>query len=361
MTFFAIIIHSDSKRTVLKMTNLQDAIKDIKSGKINSIYLLYGTEQYFIDQFKHALTNAITNEETVEDIVTTYDLLETSIQDVMNDAETIPFFTDKKIIFAENAVFLKTKPDKLPFTHDLTALETYLEHKVDYTIFILIAPYEKIDERKKITKLLKQKATVINCNPIHSRQLKTWIIQIAKENHITLTEDTIDLLEAEFSTQLHLLNKEIEKLALFVGKGGEVTKEIAQQLISTSLTFDALELVDAVLRKDLFQAIKIYRELMKRENDNIGLIALLAYQFRTIFQVKLFKQKGYPNQRIQSELKIHPYVVKLAAQRSANFQEETLMKIMEELTETDAMIKQGKVDKDIAFELLLFKLTEHAQ
>lgn len=339
------------------MANLQEALKEIKSGKISSFYLLYGTERYFFDQFKNELLNTIGTDNS-EDVVTTYDLLETAIQDVMNDAETIPFFTDKKVIFAENAIFLKSKPDKLQITHDVSALESYVNNQVDYTILVITAPYEKLDERKKLTKLLKQKATVINCNPIHHRQLKAWILQIANEYKIILTEEAIDLLEAEYSTQLHLLNKEIEKLALFVGEGGEVTKEIAQNLISTSLTFDALELVDAVLKRDLFRAIKIYRELMKRENDPIGLIALLAYQFRTIFQVKLLKQKSYSNQRIQSELKIHPYVVKLASQRSANFHERTLMKMMDALTETDTMIKRGKADKDIAFEMLLYKLTE---
>ena len=338
------------------MTSLSETIQRIKSGNIAPIYLLYGTERYLVEQFKKTLMENIPKDE-VEEAISTYDLLEIPVQDVVYDVETIPFFTDKKIIFAENAVFLKSKPDKLPITHDLSSLENYLNNIVNYTTLVMIAPYEKIDERKKLAKLLKKHAVVIECNPIQNHKLHGWIQQIAKEKQITLTDDAIDLLEAEFSTQLDLLHQEIDKLALFVGEGGEVTKEIAQQLISTSLSFDALELVDAVLKRDLFEAVKIYRELIKREEEPIALIALLAYQFRTIFQVKLLKQKGYSNQRIQSELKIHPYVVKLASERSGRFQEKTLMKIIDELTETDAMIKRGKVDKYIAFEMLLYKLT----
>ncbi len=37
--------------------------------------------------------------------ISTYDLSETSIQDVIADAETYPFFGEQKLIFATNPVF----------------------------------------------------------------------------------------------------------------------------------------------------------------------------------------------------------------------------------------------------------------
>lgn len=338
------------------MSNFQEALKQIKRGNIESIYLLYGTETYFIEQCKKALIDTVSDGED-SGALTTYDLLETPIQDVITDVETIPFFTERKIIMAENAIFLKSKQEKIPFEHHLTALETYLDHQVDYSVLVLIAPYEKLDERKKITKQLKKNVTVVNCNPIKHAGVKKWIEQLAHEYKITMTDGAIEWLEVEFQDQLQLLQNEVEKLALYVGDGGEVSKEIAANVISTSLNHDALELVDAVLKRDLLKTIQINKELQIRKEEPIGLIALLAYQFRIIFQVKLLKQKGYPNHRIQSELKVHPYVVKLASQRSAAFTEQMLKKIMNELTETDAKIKQGKMDKDIAFELLLYKLT----
>ena len=46
---------------------------------------------------------------------------------------------------------------KRKIEHNTAALETYLKEPAPYTVFVIVAPYEKLDERKKLTKALKQK------------------------------------------------------------------------------------------------------------------------------------------------------------------------------------------------------------
>jgi len=326
----------------------------MRQGNIQPLYFLYGTEDYFIEQFKTTLIES--SETEVSDDVTTFDLTETAIQDVIIDVETLPFFNERKIIFAQNPVFLKTKQESLSFSHDVKQLENYIENPTPYSILVIVAPYEKVDQRKKITKTLKKHAVTINCNPIKENELRKWILFIAKQNNISLTEEALFLLESEFGNNLHILQREMEKLVLFVGEDKEVTKDEVIEIISTSLTYSALELVDAVLKKDLHTAIKIYKDLEKQQENPIGLIALLAYQFRIIYQVKLLKAKGYSLRNMQQSIKVHPYVIKLASARSGSFTTEKLSEIINELTNTDTKIKQGKMEKGIAFELLLYKL-----
>lgn len=337
------------------MTNVNQLLHKMSKEQIKDVYLLSGTEQFLIDAFKQKLIDVTKGSDT-EDIMT-YDLLEVPIQDVIADAETFPFFSEKKVIFAYHPTFLQTKADKTSVTHDIAVLEQYIEQPVPYSVLVLIAPYEKLDNRKGITKKLNKLVTVVECQPLKDQALRNWIHQIAKSLQIDVTEEASLLLESEFQANLSMLQKEMEKLAHYVGPGKTVSKEIADKIISPSNTYNALQLVDAVLRRDLHQAIKIFKDLEKMNEDPIGLIALLAYQFRVIFQVKLLKDKGYPLQRIQSEVKMHPYVVKLAMQRSASFDQARLSSIINELTNVDAAIKRGKMEKGMAFELLLYELT----
>src|SRR5699024_1008473 len=132
--------------------------------------------------------------------------------------------------------------------------------------------------------------------------------------------------------------------------------QIALDLISVSSENSALQLVDAVLERNLSKAIKIYKNLEKVNEEPIAMIALLAFQFRIIFQVKLFKAKGYSDREVLREVKTHPYVIKLASQRGRRFSISRLEQIMNKLAETDAIMKQGKMEKGIAFELLLYDL-----
>lgn len=337
------------------MSNFNQIVNNIKKNDVKDVYLLSGPEYFIVEQFKLALIDVVKGEET-EDI-TTYDLLETSIQDVVADAETFPFFSEKKVIFAYHPGFLKTTPEKSLVTHDITVLERYLEQPVPFTVLVLIAPYEKVDRRKSITKKLHKQATVIDCQPLKEKALRSWMHDIARSLEIDLTDETYMLLESEFASNLYMLQKEMEKLALHVGKGKTVTKAIADDVISPSNTYNALQLVDAVLTRNLHHAIKIFKDLEKMNEEPIGMIALLAYQFRVIFQVKLLKDKGYPLQQIQSEVKVHPYVVKLAVERSKYFNQARLSQIINELTNVDTKIKRGIMDKSIAFELLLYELT----
>ncbi|MBS3679523.1 DNA polymerase III subunit delta [Ornithinibacillus massiliensis] len=330
-----------------------DVVKQIKKKQIPEVILLYGTENYFIQKIKDLLVKGVLDD---EENLSTYDLTETSIQEVIADVETYPFFGEKKLVIATNALFLKAKSDKLPFEHDLSVLEQYLEMPVDYSVLVLIAPYEKIDERKKISKLLKNKGLVAECNPVKEYELKNWIVNLAKQLHVTIDEDAFEIFENELSTDLNIIESELEKIALYVGAGGTVTKQVAEELVSHTITSSGIRLVDTVIEGNLAKAITIYKDLEIMKEEPIALIGLLAFQFRTILRVKLLKQKGYSSGQMQKQLGVHPYVIKVALNREGKFTVQKLEYIIDQLTETDAIIKQGKMEKSLAFEMLLYNL-----
>lgn len=334
-----------------------DVLKQIKKNKLSPIYLMYGSETYFIHRLRKEILKKTGDD---EENVRMYDLEETPIEEVIADAETYPFFSEKNVIIAINPVFLKAKTEKLPFEHNLDVLERYLENPAEYSILILIAPYEKIDERKKISKQLKKHATVAVCNPIKEQDTAQWIHTLASSLSISVDDGALEIIEAEISTNLHLLESELTKLASYVGEGGTVTKEIAEELISHTISSSALRLVDAVIERNLTKAISIFKDLEKMKEEPIALIGLLAFQYRTILRVKLLKHKGYTQFQMQKQLGVHPYVVKIALKRERQFTYEQLTKIMNELTEADASMKQSGMDKGLIFELLLYKLVEIA-
>lgn len=335
-----------------------EVLKNIKKNKIGSVYFIYGSEAYFRESIKKQLIDKVTGGD--EDSLSVYDLEEISIEEVINDAETYPFFSEKKLVIAVNPVFLKAKPDKLSFEHDIGALEQYLTAPVDYTTLVIIAPYEKIDERKKISKQIKKQSIVAECNTIKDNELKSWINSLAKQLEVTISKEAYEIFEAELSTNLHQLENELHKLALYAGPNGVITKEIAENLVSHTTNSSSLRLVDAVIAKDLQKAITIFKDLLKMKEEPIAMIGLIAFQFRSILRVKLLKQQGYSQFQIQKQLGIHPYVVKIAMNRERQFTVDKLERIMIQLADTDANIKQGKIEKDIAFELLLYELIEAA-
>ncbi|WP_100010583.1 DNA polymerase III subunit delta [Lentibacillus sediminis] len=331
-----------------------EVTSQLKKGNISPVYLLYGTETYFIQQLKRQITNTVLNGD--EDNLSMYDLVETPIEEVIADVDTYPFFGERKLVIASNPGFLKGKPDKLPFEHDLEALDRYLKSPVDYSVLVLIAEYEKIDERKKISKSLKKHATLADCQPIKEYEVKKWIQTLAGQIGVRIEEDASTVMEAELSANLHLLENELAKIAMYTGENGVITKEIARDMVARTAESSALRLVDAVIERNLHQAIAIYKDLEKQKEEPIAMIGLLAFQFRTILRVKLLRQKGYSQGQMQKQLGLHPYVIKIAMQREKQFSLEKLKSIMDRLANADAVMKQGGMEKGLAFELLLYDL-----
>src|SRR5690625_666747 len=335
------------------MITFQQALQQLTKEALQPLYFLIGTEYYFVEQFRFALEKKVGEE---SDDINAFDLRETAIQDVIIDLETLPFFTERNVTIVEYPYFLRATNEKVAVSHDLAMFEKYIEHPAPFSTLIIIAPYESVDKRKKLTKLLMKNAVTIDCQPMKGKALRKWLRQIVNAQRITMTEEAMVRMEAEFGANLFLLQSEIAKMAQYVGENGQIDGVNLLDIMSSSVEQTAIELADAVLQKDLHKAITIYKQLEKMNEDPIGMIALLAYQFRTILQVKLFANKGYPLQHIQSNMKVHPFVVKKAYERMRQYKSETLYYIMNELTETDYKIKRGEIDKGIAFELLMYRL-----
>lgn len=82
--------------------------EDIKTGQFKSVYLLFGEEAYLKKQYKARLTKAMLPEnETVN-----YAYFEGKgihIPEMIDLAETMPFFAERRLIVVEDSGFLKTR------------------------------------------------------------------------------------------------------------------------------------------------------------------------------------------------------------------------------------------------------------
>src|SRR5699024_6662824 len=142
--------------------------------------------------------------------------------EAVTDAETFPFFSDKKLIFVNYPVFLQPKPEKTAVQHDVSVLEQYVNAPVDHTVLVIIAPYEKLYARKKITKQLKKSAVIVDCNHVKQQNFVQLVQYIANRNHMQIDKNAAHLLESEFQENLYKLEKEGDTLVTYAGEGSTI-------------------------------------------------------------------------------------------------------------------------------------------
>lgn len=332
-----------------------DVVRNVKKGKIAPIYLLMGTEQYILEDAIQQIVNYSLSDDEKEFNLSRYDMKEHPVELAIEEAYTFPFFGEKRVVMIKDAYFLTASKEKVKVEHDLKQLEAYLEQPSPETVFIIVAPYEKLDERKKLVKLAKKNGEFVNGEPLVDKDLKLWILDRAKENKVDIAEEAAERLIELTSADMMLIASEMKKLSLFAGEGKTITKEIVEELVPRSLEQNIFALVDGVMKKEMNKAWAIYLDLLKQKEEPLKIIALMARQFRILYQVKQLASQGYSQKQIAGQIKQHPYVVKLALGQIRSFKDEELLHQLDELATLDYEIKSGKIDKELAVELFFSK------
>lgn len=311
------------------------------------IYILYGTINYLINK---EISKIIEDNNIDEININKYDLTNTYLTDIINDASSMSLFDDKKIIIVNNS-YIFTGTTKKALEQDSTILENYLNNINDNTILIFIVNNDKLDERKKITKLVKKIGTVKEFNNIDN-------ISLVKElfSDYNISTDNIKYLLERVGDDTTLLATEIGKIKIYKDKDKNITKDDITNLISKSLEVNNFKLIDAIINKNKNEAIMLYQDRIKLNEEPIAIIIALANQIRIMYQVKELYLNGYTENNIASILKIHPYRVKLANQNSKKYDSDILLNYLKQLANLDISIKTGKIDKQLGLELFILAL-----
>lgn len=335
---------------------VMDIWKQIRQGQIAPIYLIFGTEAFLINETKQLILSKTLNDEEMDFNYASYDLEETSIEVALEDAETLPFIGEKKVILLNNPVFLTAEKTKGKIEHNLARLESYLKEPAPYSVIVFSAPFDKLDERKKVTKELKRQAVTIEAKKLSETELKGWVRERAKLNGIEIEAAAIERMLVLAGTNLFLLTSEVDKLALYASDEKKIDVEIVEKLVSKSLEQNIFTLIEKVVQRKLDEAFRIYYDLLRQNEEPIKILALLAGQFRLIYQVKELARKGYGQQQIASYLKVHPFRVKLAVGQTGKFTDEELTSLIRQLADADYQMKTGGMDKSLLIEMILFRL-----
>lgn len=347
---------------------IRQIMRDIKQGKIAPVYVLYGTEQYMMDELVRLIEGKALDEASRDFNYSTYDLRETPIQLALQDAETFPLMGEKRVVRASHAVFLTgAKPPSGVPEHDLDVLTAYISNPPDYSVLILEVAQDKLDERKKVVKALKKDSIVVECAPLKEAALVEWVIRQAKRYNVVMEPAAAELLIMMSGTQLRQLDKEIEKMAVYAGEDGEITEQTVEALATRELEHDIFRLIDKIARLQIEDAVRMYYDLQrlnvgssetKGEGEPLKILMLLARHFRILLQVKALQPHGYSPQQMASMLGIHPYAAKLANEQARAFSEKALKGILHRLAEEDVRIKTGQIDKVFALELFILGLKD---
>lgn len=312
-------------------------------------YVLYGEEHYLLEEsLKRIVREHVSKEDELNTV--TYDASRTDVSVVLDDARTIPFFCERKVIIVNHATFLSTNDDT---QWDVDAVESYLKDPMESTVLIFVGDFVKLDGRKKIVKFIQKTCRVLQYAKLDESSKISYIRQEIEKRNLPVSSEALQELEKRLPCDIQTIKNEFDKLSLYER---DIDLEAVEHLVTRPLEEDVFLLVNAVVNRDLKQAMHLWNDLCVLNKDAIYMIALLASQFRFLYQVKTLMIQGCNKSDITSELKAHPYRVQLSMQNCTSLELSYILELLARLAELDRKLKSGQLDKKLGFELFLMQL-----
>lgn len=333
--------------------------KALENKPPQPVYLVQGQEAYLIDQVKAQFRQLLAPEEATMNFGD-YDLATVPLGEALNDASSAPFFGERRLVFIQHPLFLTSAAKQTNVVHDVAGLIKYLQQPSQTTTLVIFATYDKLDERKKVTKLLKKKATLIDVRPLTEQKAQRYVASYLKQKNIAIQPEALQLLVQRTEANLTLMMGELTKLILYAEKQREITVAAVESLVTQNLEQNIFTLVDAVMARDVARAVSLYRQLILQKEEPLKLNAILVGQFRLLLQVKILQRNGYSQGDLARVLHAHPYRVKLALGQAKHFSQKALRQAYLGLVDLEYQLKTSQRDAELLFQLFILKFSQNA-
>jgi DNA polymerase-3 subunit delta len=338
-------------------------------------YLFLGQEAWYREQCRKALIERALPLEDRENGFTRYDLDETDLSVVLDDARSFSLFATNRLIWVSSAegALPRTKSaaadsedgDESGGKTSAADLAGYLKNPVPGTVLVFECSRFDFEgeDKTKLARVQKFYAAIpqqIECQRFTAAAARKLALTQAKRTALQIGEDEIDLLVEILGSDASRIATEIEKLSLYAGTDRRVTAEDVVSLVPNGRATTIFALVAAIGRGDRAGSLDAL-DILVREGEYLPLaLTFLATQFRLALVAKEagltnagmiqshFTKMGTPMWRSRAEQ---------VQQTVAAFPAAKMRKAIQKIFETDRALRDTRPDDRTVMEQFVLGLT----
>ena len=326
---------------------MQKLLQDIKNQEYSQIYLLYGEEDYLRKQYRDKLKGALVDDgDTMNNHY--YEGKNIKAEEIIDLAETLPFFAGRRVIIIENSGWFQKGGDKMA---------EYLLNLPDTTYFVFVET--QIDKRSKLYKAVNKQGRVAEFAHQDEQTLKRWILGMLKKEGKNITAPDLEFLMERTGTEMANIKTEMEKLLCYTLNNSEITRDDIEEICTKRVQNQIFEMINAIADRNQKRALDLYYDLLTLKEPPMRILALIGRQFNLLMQVKELRKKGYSPQVISEKTGLHGFVVGKYVKQAERFKTRELRETLEACVEADENVKTGKMNDVMSVEILICKYSSN--
>ena len=246
---------------------MKSVLEDIKNQEYKQAYLFFGEEGYLKKQYRNKLLQAWNPDgDTMNE--SRFEGKGIDVKEVISLGETMPFFSDRRIILLENTGFFKNQCPELA---------EYLNNLPDYLYLLFVE--DEVDKRSKMFKTVKQIGRVVEFAVQDEKTLMRWVLGIMKREGKQITQRDMEHFLSKTGTDMSNIEKELEKLLCYTMDRSVITGEDIDAVCTTQINNRIFAMVQAVAEQNQKKALDLYYDLLALKEPPMRILFLLARQF----------------------------------------------------------------------------------
>ncbi|MCI7311118.1 MAG: DNA polymerase III subunit delta [Prevotella sp.] len=253
----------------------QQIMQDLAARRFSPIYILMGEESYFIDKISDYIAEHVLQPEERDfdqSILFGSDVTAMQVADL---ARGYPMMAPYRVVVLKEAQALKA----------LEPLDKYLDHPVPTTILVICYKNGTIDRRKKIIAKAESVGVVFESKKKKDYELPGFVEGYLKMQRATIDNKAAVMMAEHIGSDLSRLTSELDKLLISLpADRRHITPEIVEQQVGVSKDFNAFELRNAIVHRDILKANQIvdYFDKNPKAGSIFAFLPLLFNYFQNL-------------------------------------------------------------------------------
>lgn len=263
--------------------------RNLKGGKVDPLYLLFGPEDYLRDAAARKVADAALKGAALREFnESSFDLTSADVQHAIAAAEQLPMMAERRVVRVSDFARLRESDEE--------ALVRYITRPVETSVVIFVA--DDLDKRRKLSKTLLEVCTSVEFAALNDSELASWARDRMKHLGADADERTLRQIIALTGASVRQLSTELEKLSTAALPGGHVTMEMVDALVGRSREHSNFELTDRLIARDRRRALETLSKLLDDGAEPVMLIGLLASSYHRLALAKDLMSRGAAEQEV---------------------------------------------------------------
>ena len=313
------------------------------------VVFLFGEDDYTMSKIIKQVIKKESEDKKIDiDIVKIYGQ-ETGFNDVVQELETLPLFTSKKLVIVKDFDRIK---------RDANRLADYISKFKDKD-FSLIITANKVDFRKKSFIAIQKRALNISCrNPYSSKDVIPFIKKHSAKLGFQMDDDAVFFFSKYVNLDYGIITMELEKLFLLTRGETRVSREVIIKTIEKSQNYNIFQLQKSLGNKNLRQAMDVVKSLQSFHASEHFIIPLLVSFFTTILKINNLRRFYRDSEIEKNHLNEVFYMFRREYFGYANnFSRDKLLDIFDYLADVDISIKSTDTPMHILLKRMVYQIS----